>query len=61
MCRTAAASPRRGDRAAAQDLGARGFVGKSDFVANLIPLIASLVSDLTLQKSAALMVPHATL
>ena len=48
-------------RAAAQDLGARGFVGKSDFVANLIPLIASLVSDLTLQKSAALMVPHATL
>ena len=48
-------------RAAAQDLGARGFVGKSDFVANLIPLIARLVSDLTLQKSAALMVPHATL
>lgn len=48
-------------RAAAQDLGVRGFVGKSDFVATLIPLISSLVSELTLQKSAALQVPHATL
>jgi hypothetical protein len=48
-------------RTAAQDLGARGFVGKSDFVSSLIPLISSLVSDLTLQKSVALVVPHATL
>jgi DNA-binding NarL/FixJ family response regulator len=47
-------------RAAAQDLGARGFVGKSDFVATLIPLISSLVSDLTLQKSANLVFPRAS-
>jgi DNA-binding NarL/FixJ family response regulator len=47
-------------RSAAQDLGARGFVGKSDFVVSLIPLISSLVSDLTLQKSAALVVTHGT-
>jgi DNA-binding NarL/FixJ family response regulator len=45
-------------RAAAQELGARGFVGKSDFVSTLVPLIARLVSDLTLQKSVALQVSH---
>ncbi len=47
-------------RAAARDLGAWGFVGKSDFVANLIPLIAGLVADLTMQKSAAQGGSHAT-
>ncbi len=36
-------------RDAARDLGARGFVGKSEFVADLIPLMAGLVSDLRLQ------------
>ena len=32
-------------RAAARDLGAFGFVAKSDFVAGLIPLIERLVAD----------------
>jgi DNA-binding NarL/FixJ family response regulator len=46
-------------REAARDLGAWGFVGKSDFVAQLIPLIAGLVADLAMQKSAVSKVHHA--
>jgi len=46
-------------RDAANDLGARGFVGKSEFVADLIPLIAALVSDLRLQNASAVEVLHA--
>jgi DNA-binding NarL/FixJ family response regulator len=44
-------------RDAARDLGARGFVGKSEFVVDLIPLLASLVSERKLQ-SAAVEVNH---
>lgn len=40
-------------RDAARDLGARGFVGKSEFVAELMPLISGLVSELKLRSAAA--------
>lgn len=40
-------------RDAARDLGALGFVGKSEFVADLIPLITGLVSDLAAQNASA--------
>jgi DNA-binding NarL/FixJ family response regulator len=40
-------------RDAARDLGALGFVGKSDFVADLIPLITGLVADLAAQNASA--------
>ena len=46
-------------RDAARDLGAWGFVGKSEFVADLVPLIAGLVAELRL-RSAAPEVNHAT-
>jgi DNA-binding NarL/FixJ family response regulator len=40
-------------RDAARDLGALGFVGKSEFVVELIPLITGLVSTLVLQNASA--------
>ena len=40
-------------RDAARELGAMGFVGKSEFVVELIPLIASLVSSLALPTASA--------
>jgi DNA-binding NarL/FixJ family response regulator len=46
-------------RDAARDLGARGFVGKSDFVVDLIPLIAGLVSDRDREQAANTEAHHA--
>lgn len=47
-------------RSVASDLGAVGFVSKSDFVTMLIPLIKRLVADLTAQKIATVAVPYDT-
>ena len=47
-------------RMVASELGALGFVNKGDFVSTLIPLITRLVADLTMQKSATVVVSHDT-
>jgi DNA-binding NarL/FixJ family response regulator len=46
-------------RDAARELGALGFVGKSEFVDDLIPLITGLVSAMSVQNASALEVNRA--
>ncbi|NVO07958.1 MAG: response regulator transcription factor, partial [Rhodoferax sp.] len=46
-------------RDAARELGALGFVGKSEFVVDLIPLIAGLVSERAREQAASQEVRHA--